>query len=103
MPQTYIRTLPGVIGTNNSFSPVSELWIRIVFISSTAKSCKPLARLPGSHRLHQGGKLGTVRAAGQSDTQGHVQLGTLAARRRTAGGGDRRKIIAVARGSLGGR
>ena len=71
------RPVPGTMGLSSSFSPVRELWIRIMaggrsvpgveqFMRQTRE---PLARLARRHGLQQRRELGPMRAAGEREAQ----------------------------------
>src|SRR6202162_2268246 len=72
MPQTYMRTSLARRGLNSSFSPVRELWILSMGLETAAR------RVAG-HEPEQRCKLGTMRQAGQGDSERHVEVRALAA------------------------
>src|SRR6185437_9829483 len=98
MPQTYIPILPGTIGCSACFSPVRELWIRIMVavIANSRESDEPLIGGTGGHGFQQRRKLRTVRQPGQRRPQRHVQVRPLAAGRLTHGGGNGLQVVAAA-------
>src|SRR5450755_1299792 len=90
---------PGVSGLSSCFSPVMELWMRIMPLA--CKAHEPRARRTYRHRLKQRRKLRTLRPPGQCQTQGLVERGAALAGRGAHRSENRRKIRALIR-SLGG-
>src|SRR5581483_9321083 len=100
MPQTYIRTCPGVMGCSGCFSPVIELCMRIMASRPLREPGESLAGLAGRHRFQQWSKLRTVCTARERHPQRHVERSPLLARGRANRVGDRGKVITAGGGGL---
>src|SRR5688572_5899531 len=96
MPQTYIRTSPGVIGLNGSLRPVIELWTCSMpglecLESVGRRAARRLAQTGDhelrSHQLDQRRELGPVRAAGQRGPKRTIERGATAPRHAGNGAG----------------
>src|SRR5271166_1274146 len=71
MPQTYMRTSPGISGLNSCFSPVRELWILSMQFEAPA-------RYGRRNELEQRREFRAVQLSGQCDAQRHEKVRAFA-------------------------